>query len=269
MTSFWRPGFLVDSAFVSSLYQNVKSSFAPAPNLEVIVWEQNADVEDNNGAVLLRNTPIFIAMEDLGEFPNYRVRILDLVDEYGDAFHITSYNHNIIASGTGQPSRAVVSIDQLNFAGEHLQHPIELYFRMPHEDTNINGYMEMPEVKTEWEGKAIISLWHGIVNAYRFASSGNYTPDEQSPQQINDTALRWEESDGIINKAYPSFIGADQTRKLFRFDGFIKLSDVLNFNPLEKVLIDHVKYLPIRVESVFRGDRRNDKTRVEIELRRD
>ena len=57
-------------------------------------------------------------------------------------------------------------------------------------------------------------------------------------------------------------------RKRYNFKGYLPLSKALNFQPLTKIMIEHVAYLVTSLELKFRNDRRNERVMVELEARR-
>jgi hypothetical protein len=119
-------------------------------------------------------------------------------------------------------------------------------------------------IKKGFDGKPLITMFHDIQKGYSYASSSNYSPDGTSI--LLDTSLRWKEPAGIIQNLFSEFEQASQNRKQYAFKGYLPLSKVLNFQPLTKIMVEHVEYLVTSLELKFRNDKRNE--RVEVECRR-
>jgi hypothetical protein len=241
--------------------KDVKSGFIPCPNSTKIqrgVGEgPNLNGEGNPKPIGKFITEVFgISLDQVNYY-----RILDS-EEYGDCWHVLetygTYNN-------------FYRIATLNFVAEVTSFEAEVEYVL-------DGGRNRPYISADLAGKPLITLWHGLQTSnetgstekYRFASSGNWSPNGNI--KLAETAFRWEDSfreaDGIESQLFQEFTQVSQNRKSFTYEGKLKLSDCLNFDPFQKILIDWVEYLVVSFKPTYHNARPNERVDVELELRR-
>jgi hypothetical protein len=279
--SIWSKGFKTD-AFVENLdlHQKAVTDFIPVTNQRRVfetytnyfLWFGQITRNDSQPQYLNfvnRRMRELIASEEV--FQNsLQIRFLDF-PELGDALYNTYLNPGF-GSGIEPKSELLVLFVNNPFPQGNTvsEERAQLSYYLENQDlprsTTIPNYYNLPHIQEEEEGKPLIALWHGIQEGYRFASSGNYSPN--GSVQLCSTAIRWEGADGLESQLFQEFTQVSKNRKSFTYEGKLKLSDCLNFDPFQKVLIDWVEFLVISFKAKYRNDRVNERVGVELELRR-
>ena len=182
----------------------VKTDFAPLPNSFSFVYTYSKAKIIDNGSGKVRIT-------GLGrDFPEEVVIRITSVRALGDTWQATANR-----------SSNYIDLPFLDFIEE--ESGVEFEWLVS------NNNELLPDARLDLQDKPMISLWHG--NAY--ANASGIAADGSA--QLSP-ALRWE--DGLVSAQFTEFLELLQFGKQITHKARLKLIDLINFDPFEKIMID-------------------------------
>ena len=247
----WQPEYpALFSQEQSSIPSDMKCDFVPVSNGFTFIHQYRlGDARIvNNGSGKVRIEGLIPALFGfLVSSGTIAIRITN-IEDYGNEFHLT-----------GNRNSTYIDLLTLDYQAD--------FFNVDFDwaETNLNAII--PDVLEEFQTLPMVSIWHGLrgsASPYLYASSSNLDIDALT--ELLSVALRWEGAEGIIAQQFTEYIQLSSLPVQFTHQLLLKITDLLNFDPLEKARIDGLNYLTTILTAKLEN-RRNEDIACELEGR--